>query len=57
MFHFQIIALIIYHLLTFSCVDDILWCHHSKETSLTDLFMHGATSNIFGFFKNNIEIL
>ena len=37
--------------LTFESVDEILWCHHSNETSSL-LFSHGAV--FFGIFQNEI---
>ena len=40
--------------LTFESVDEILWCHYSNETSLTDL-LHG-TIFFLGFYKNKFDI-
>ena len=40
--------------LTFESVDEILWCDHSNETSLTEL-KHG-TLYFFGFYQNEFYL-
>ena len=35
--YFHVVLCILYVVLTFESVDEILWCHHSNEISLAEI--------------------
>ena len=50
--YLHMVLFILYMVLTFESVDEILWCYHSNETSLAER-LH-STSYCLGFFKKEM---
>ena len=53
--YFHVVLLVLFVVLTFESVDEILWCYLSNETSLAEL-LH-STSQCLGFFKKEMSVI
>ena len=53
--YFHMVLLVLFVVLTFESVDEILWCYLSNETSLAEL-LH-STSQCLGFFKKEMSVI
>ena len=53
--YFHMLLFVLYVVLTFQSVDEILWCDHSNETSLRER-LHSTTYCLAFFKKRNVII-
>ena len=53
--YFHMVLLVLFVVLTFESVDEILWCYLSNETFLAEL-LH-STSQCLGFLKKEMSVI